>query len=816
MEKHSWPMTWAAHWIWSEAPPRIASPIAASAAPPKELWNRFCYLRRAFDLDAVPDSVRARVTADSRFILYANGNEVARGPARSIPERLAFSEIDLAPYLRRGKNVFAALVRFYGAAGPWWRPATASLQLGYGSFAFEAPAIAIVSDASWKGHSTPYRQDVPTPPMLPIPPTEIVDSRDDERGWTTAEFDDTSWKPAATLSAGTLASNRTRIPVEPYSAPEHDDIAPLTAMPITFREKGRRRIGPISNGDPIAAMRQAKSDAGWGDQMITYEAGETLATPWVEAKGPSGSICDIYVGEDLRADGTVEIRPRLYASRYILCGYGTERFEGFEAVGFRYATIIARGGAQIQNAGATERRYPRVGGASFSCDDERLNSIWRVGARTLDLCSTDAFVDCPGREQRAWLGDSYVHALLTYVTNTDWRLVRRHLRICAHSRRGDGLLAMSAVGDFSISSTTIPDYSLHWVRALARYFEYSGDAELIRELAPIAFDVLSAFERYRASDGLIRGLPGWIFIDWAMTQKSEVVGALDALYAAALDDFARLCDHVLEDHRSAVLMRAHAERTREAFELLWDPSRGVYVDAADERGPLQRISQQTNAIAIVSGCAPRDRWDSILNNILDETRLVITPTISDDRTPYITQRMNPADYMKFDEETEIVAAQPFFCNILHDAVVRAGHRDLIPELCLKWWPQTERGNTTFEEYWSGPIGEASRCHAWSAIPTYDLTTHVLGVRPTEPGYHKAEIRPRFGSLRNLSGRVPTSHGMIDISLEREAGGTIVIPAGIVAEVFFEDADLRGATLSAGTHTIKRGRRFRPTPLDSGD
>ena len=149
-------------------------------------------------------------------------------------------------------------------------------------------------------------------------------------------------------------------------------------------------------------------------------------------------------------------------------------------------------------------------------------------------------------------------------------------------------------------------------------------------------------------------------------------------------------------------------------------------------------------------------------------------------------------------------------------MVRAGHRDLIPELCLKWWPQTERGNTTFEEYWSGPIGEASRCHAWSAIPTYDLTTHVLGVRPTEPGYHKAEIRPRFGSLRNLSGRVPTSHGMIDISLEREAGGTIVIPAGIVAEVFFEDADLRGATLSAGTHTIKRGRRFRPTPLDSGD
>jgi hypothetical protein len=54
--------------------------------------------------------------------------------------------------------------------------------------------------------------------------------------------------------------------------------------------------------------------------------------------------------------------------------------------------------------------------------------------------------------------------------------------------------------------------------------------------------------------------------------------------------------------------------------------------------------------------------------------------------------------------------------------------------------------------------------------------------------------------------------MIEISLERETGGTIAIPEGVVAEVYFEDADLRGATFAAGTHTIKRGRRFRPTPL----
>jgi alpha-L-rhamnosidase len=324
----------------------------------------------------------------------------------------------------------------------------------------------------------------------------------------------------------------------------------------------------------------------------------------------------------------------------------------------------------------------------------------------------------------------------------------------------------------------------------------------VRELAPTAFDVLAAFERYRARDGPIRGMPGWIFIDWAMTQKDEVVSALDALYAAALDDFAALCERALGDERSAAAMRARAGRTRDAFELLWDETAGVYVDAADGRGQLRRMSQQTNAITIVGGCAPRERWPRILDNILDQNRLVITPTISDDRTPYITQRMNPADYVKFDEETDIVAAQPFFCHLLHDAIVRAQRRDLIADQCLRWWPQIERGNTTFEEYWSGPAGEASRCHAWSATPTYDLITHVLGVRPTQPGYTMAEIRPHFGALKRLAGKVPTPHGMIDISLERDRGGSVTLPNGIEAEVAFDDAALRGARLRAGTHRIE--------------
>jgi alpha-L-rhamnosidase len=808
MPESKWPIIWNARWIWASPAASPVSPLAPPGVPPKESWNRFCYLRRSIELNSIPRSAPARVTADSRFVLLVNGVEILRGPARSVPERLAWSEIDLAPLLRPGRNAIAALVRFYGLPGPWWRPAAPSFLIGFGSFAFESPAVGIISDSSWRGRAAPYRQDVTKSRALPVPPVEILGGAAVPARWADADFDDSGWDPAVELSAGTFSPNRKRIPVEPFTAPEHDEIAPLTAIDVPLIELSRHSVVAVDTDDPHHAYPTADATASGPDMIITYDTSMiTLATPWAVVHGPPGSVVDFYSGEDLRADSTAETDPRRFAMRYIVAGDGvSERVESYESVGFRYLSVVTRGGAAVESVGATERRYPRNDDSYFECDDPALNKIWRVGARTLELCSTDAFIDCPGREQRAWLGDSYIHALLTYITNTDWRLVRRHLRICAHSRRADGLLAMAAAGDLSISSTTIPDYSLHWIRALARYFEYSGDRDLVRELMPTAAGVLDAFERYRASDGLIRAMPGWIFIDWAMTERSEVTGALDALYAAALDDFASLAWSVMADSNAADDVHSRAERTRAAFELLWNEAAGVYVDAADRNGPRRRVSQQTNAIAIVSGCAPRDRWPRMLEYILDESRVVITPTISDNLSAYLTQRMDPDEHMTFDVERNVVAAQPFFSHFLHDAIVRAGRRDLIPARCMKWWPQIERGDTAFEEYWDARVGTGSRCHAWSSTPTYDLTTWVLGVRPAAPGYALAEISPRFGTLVHLEGRVPTPHGLIEVQLDRERGGEISIPDDVVANVSFEDAPLVGGEFGPGRHRISLAAR----------
>ena len=81
--------------------------------------------RRTFDLETVPAEASARITADSRYVLWVNGQEVGRGPARSQPYRQRYDSYDLAPYLSAGRNVIAVLVTYYGRPMSFWQPAAA-------------------------------------------------------------------------------------------------------------------------------------------------------------------------------------------------------------------------------------------------------------------------------------------------------------------------------------------------------------------------------------------------------------------------------------------------------------------------------------------------------------------------------------------------------------------------------------------------------------------------------------------------------------------------------------------------------------------
>ena len=140
---------WHGNWIWCDPPPPPRfRPGMESAGPDRpEVHALF---RKTFTLEQVPGRAPARITADSRYLLYANGREVFRGPIRSQPRRMFYDLFDLAPYLKAGENVLAVYVKYYGSPKSFWMPAPPTRSLGRsGVMVFEAQIAAGQAPPGW-------------------------------------------------------------------------------------------------------------------------------------------------------------------------------------------------------------------------------------------------------------------------------------------------------------------------------------------------------------------------------------------------------------------------------------------------------------------------------------------------------------------------------------------------------------------------------------------------------------------------------------------------------------------------------------------
>ena len=92
-------LRWSGHWIGHQ--PRAATGTPAdflTGGGASRSFSRSMF-RRIFDLEVVPEEAPARITADSRYVLWVNGQEVGRGPARSQPfqQRYETTDYEAAP-----------------------------------------------------------------------------------------------------------------------------------------------------------------------------------------------------------------------------------------------------------------------------------------------------------------------------------------------------------------------------------------------------------------------------------------------------------------------------------------------------------------------------------------------------------------------------------------------------------------------------------------------------------------------------------------------------------------------------------------------
>ncbi|HET7336243.1 MAG TPA: alpha-L-rhamnosidase C-terminal domain-containing protein, partial [Rhizomicrobium sp.] len=377
-------------------------------------------------------------------------------------------------------------------------------------------------------------------------------------------------------------------------------------------------------------------------------------------------------------------------------------------------------------------------------------------------------------EQRQWM-DAYVHARINYAAFGDTRLAAQTLKQMAQSQRADGLTMMAAPGDFALAGfTNIPDFCLYWIMMIADYTLYTGKNDGVDALFPSVVKAIRWFEDQLNDESLLTDVPHWVFVDWAELDKHGQVTALNAHFVAALRAATQLAQ-IVEQPREAGRFSALADKISLAINtLLWDEQRGVYADARNHSRLSHRISQQANAAVIAYGVAPRERWARIFETILDDGRLVLTRLSSREGLP-----------VAFDEERNVVLAQPFYMQVLHQAMRAAGLQDkIVKNIRARWAAMLETGDSTFWENWQLE-DNTSKCHAWSASPVFDLSTDVLGIAPVAPGFRRVRIAPNLAGLEWARGTYPTPHGVIAVEWKRDADRLnlkIDVPKGCEAQI----------------------------------
>ncbi len=804
---------WHAHWIWAPSP--LAPQGKVFGLDTQGTGEEHALLRRGFELERAPREAAARVVADSRYVLSVNGVEVSRGPVRGDPSKLHYDALDLAPFLRAGPNTIAIHARFYALPTPWWTPARPSIGLGRrGALAFEldlGDGAWLGSDASWRALSADAWRPLDRGGVSTVP-KEDVDASKLPVGWQRPDFDDAAWPAAVEINPLTIGGDArvTSPPSSPYGAlrarpiPQLEGDTRVPAVARAWRVEAAEPTLPPPQAARADEQRPALAELevgaalpvaldGDGTRLLRLDFGEIVSgLVGMEVDAPAGVEIELAVRETEAPPSSRVLDPTSESTfRYRTRGRD-DVFESSDPMGFRFALLAIRGAREpvtVRRFWTRERLYPVRPGPAFTCSDPSLERIYEVGRRSVAINAHDAYLDCPSREQRGWTGDAVVHQMVHLTTNADWGLARWHAEM-SNSPRPDGMLPMAAGSDLEPMSVTIPEWPLHWIRSIWNLWRYTGDRDLVARLLPGAENVLRWFLPYRGDHGLVCHVEQWVLVDWAALHLSDTSSCLNAQWARALLEFAELSEWLGDAGRAAWARGLHGE-LRDAFELFWDEARGSYVDHALDGEPQRPMSQHAGATAVWARLVPEARIDRVLDTVLDRARLV-RPTWQEISGPAYLALGHGAP--TWDVEREIVAAQPFYRYVVHDAVASAGRADQIPALCRDWSELLERGETTWPELWEG----GTHCHGWGSTPTRDLVQYTLGIQPAEPGFAVARVAPRLGDLDWARGAAPTPHGLVHVRADR---GEVELESPVPVELDLPDR--APERIGAGRHSISR-------------
>lgn len=737
---------------------------------PNESDNNFgvYHFRKTFELSAKPSEFIVHVSADNRYKLYVNGEVVSMGPARSDMHHWKFETVDIAKYLKVGKNVIAAVVWQFAELRPMAQMTFRTAFILQGNSEKEA---IVSTNSTWKCiKNEAYSAQKPDMVYVyyVVGPEEKVNGNAYPWGWENASFDDSNWKTARRTGRGLpkYGTDWTEawflVPSELPQMLRDEQIFKKVRqssgmnVPPDFPYEWARLDVPANSKVRILIDQQELANA-YPAFEFSKGKGATISLQFAEALYKNEGTADWRAEKKKVHRDSVSANIRIVGPKdVILCDGGNERqWESLWYRTFRYVLLEIETQEQplvITNFRAIVTGYPFEMKATWKFDNNEMDKFMEVGWRTARLCATETYMDCPFYEQLQYVGDTRIQALISYYNAGDDRLARNAILQFDQSRLAEGITQSRFP---SYVPQEIPPFSLWLIAMIHDYYRYRSDNEFVKARLAGTREIIRWFESFQNPNGTLRKVPYWNFTDWSVdpnwasgrppsTDKGES-SIMDLQLLWAYQSAAEL-EAALGKKELAVAYLQKAGKLKASIKAIyWDTNKKIFSDTPE----FTHYSQHPNVLAVLTGLVEGQAARELIERIL--------------------------------ENKDLMPCSIYFKYYLHQAVVKVGLGDKYMHLLDEWRGHLQAGLTTWGEQF-GPEITRSDCHAWSAHPNIEFFRVILGIDSDAPNFKKVRIAPNLGELKTAEGSIPHPSGELKVAYSVSATNkllaTIWLPQGV--------------------------------------
>jgi alpha-L-rhamnosidase len=736
------------------------------------LSSAYVAFRKKFSVSGAYTQAKLYLFADVRYMLWINGHYVLRGPARFNPKGPEYDTMDVKEFLHPGDNEIVALVLSHQSNGKMMDH-TPCLTLQIDLTNSHNTHTVVSTDETWKwSDQTRYR----TPHVEWGNLDDVIDSTVEDGDWTQPDYKDDNWKLAAKISG--------------------DQWGPLSA----------RRI-PLLRATPVE-IKLGNNES----FPITLSAGQELNFNLQH-------LVQAYTSIDFEADAdsTFELP---YAGISYKAKAGRQLYLTSDTHGFAYGSLkVISGKIIIYSLKPVELIYPFDCLGSFNSSDPLLNKLWSMCARSNQVMSEDAYVDCSDRERSEWMDNDPPDFDITRTAMagpgengakvySDPRLLKELLRRTALTLQPDGWVKAHTCSDRFDIHAKMEDRACDWVEGARRYYESTGDAAPIREIWPAIVSQMNYFLDRRSSRGLVIAREWIVWGNPIGYQTCEGAGINAFIYKALVD--AAFLGKVIDKTDDADKFEHAAKDLSTAFDkILWDEKDGTYYSG-----------YYTDPSELPPGVKNGSLGLPVTDHLIAPNVQAVVFALDQGIVPANRLQQATTYALTQPDHDATIMFYYYYFKQLYGANEPAKDKKILDFMRRKWRAMASSPwHTSWEEFNGG-----SHAHCYGMYPGYFLSSYVLGVRLDGPAANKRLlINPRLGDLAEAEGTVITEFGPVPVSWKMSSDHLdfqVQVPKGVTASLLLPsfdgkaqlmldniaikstvtDSSTLGTKLTAGTHT----------------